>query len=472
MEKNNSSIIYEINVQENLINFNSYIEEALNNAQYELIKIEETKESINEIKPNCDKLDYALAVSTGTICGIFDIFLLGKPGETLIGNITDGWFENKTKDFARLCGWNGDGGRASAIRHLENKFQIPYDQRGAGDAGSSIFNLTPTNHHFKSLAHNPTLLGLFFSIVDQFANTSHFVSGGDLVSLQNADSTFSLRGRTLPSKLFCAFLNWFGHLISDISGSSGSKGRGMGIPSPLWTWTNNIIAIKRSLNIPVGQFDKYMNDMAIKLYQNGYDSRFQTAQAIPVFLNEIIVRLIYSIRRLVKYFSTTEKDERSFKTMWEKCEPFNNSSIKRMLTVAHATFFAIDSADAVIRSFIAGGGYFNPVEFFMRLNIVGVGRFTISLFSEAKLAANISRVKREIKIAEREYSIVNLYIKGLKELAIVYDDKDYINLYEDMNAGRYQLALEKSVRLAETRNVSEEKIVRNKSEIDKYFLGK
>ena len=35
-----------------------------------------------------------------------------------------------------------------------------------------------------------------------------------------------------------------GHLVSDMTGSSGSKGRGMGIPSPLWCWTNDIITIK------------------------------------------------------------------------------------------------------------------------------------------------------------------------------------------------------------------------------------
>ena len=38
--------------------------------------------------------------------------------------------------------------------------------------------------------------------------------------------------------------------MSDVSGSSGSKGRGMGIPSPLWTWTNDIIAIKHTKITP------------------------------------------------------------------------------------------------------------------------------------------------------------------------------------------------------------------------------
>lgn len=99
-----------------------------------------------------------------------------------------------------------------------------YDQRGAGDAASFVFDLNPKNHHFKSLGHNPSLLGLFFSVLDQFANTSHFISGGELISLFDADSSFYLRGSNAISKFFCAFVNWIGHLISDMSGSSGSRG--------------------------------------------------------------------------------------------------------------------------------------------------------------------------------------------------------------------------------------------------------
>lgn len=39
---------------------------------------------------------------------IIGYFLIGRPGESPIGNITDKWFENRTCDFARICGWNGN----------------------------------------------------------------------------------------------------------------------------------------------------------------------------------------------------------------------------------------------------------------------------------------------------------------------------------------------------------------------------
>jgi len=324
------------------------------------------------------------------------------------------------------------------------------------------------------LAHNPTLLGLFFSILDQFStpNQSHFVTGGELIALQNADDTFELRGNDVPSKLFCAFVNWFGHLISDISGSSGSKGRGMGIPSPFWAWTNDIIAIKRKLNIPVSEFDKSINELALNIYKEGYDIRFQATQAIPVFVNEILVRLIYSIRRLIRYFSNVEIDERSFKRLWKECEPFSNATVKRMLTVAHGTFCLIDTGDAVVRGFAAGDGSFNVAEFAMRINIVGVGRFAISLYGEVDRGVRKNNEEENVYFLRREKIIIEDYIEGLKLLSNIYDDRDLLTFVDDFkNSDMYKAAFTKSVELAKMRNVPANEILESKEDIDSYFRG-
>jgi len=86
---------------------------------------------------------------------------------------------------------------------------VPYDQTGLGDAGKEVFDLTPSNHHFKSLGHNPTILGMFFSILDQFNNTSHFVTEGEMIELISTDTGFELRGNDFGSKIFCGITNWF-----------------------------------------------------------------------------------------------------------------------------------------------------------------------------------------------------------------------------------------------------------------------
>ena len=466
---NNSKIFLELSVQDNCYDFSSSIATAFDQANIELQSINETIDSIKELKPNCDKLDYILAASSGALCGIIDVFLVGKPGETPIGDITDKWFANRTIDFAKLCGWKGEG-KESAIGFLERKFKIPYDQRGMGDAASFIFDLNPTNHHFKSLAHNPTLCGLFFSILDQFQNSSFFVSANQLISLEEADDKFELRGHDVPSKLFCAFVNWIGHLISDMSGASGSKGRGMGIPSPFWAWTNDVIAVKRSLRIPAAHFDEAVNTLALNIYENGYDARFQAAQAIPVFINELIVRITYSIRRLLKYFSETTKEDRSFQLMWKSCEPFANPTVKRMLTVAHGTFCVMDIGDATFRGFAAGAGVFNPSEFILRLNIIGVGRFAVSLYGEGKRALCYWRAEKESIFAEKEKIIIENYIEGLNILAYLYNDSELLNFVDDLHeSNSYIVAFDKTVRLAELRDVPSDKVLRDKADIDAYF---
>lgn len=470
-------MLLELGINENGYEFASDIKTALSTAEGELdivsAKLEESIVSLKKLTPECDKTDYILATCSGTICGVMDMFLVGKPGESPIGEITDKWFASRTEDFAGLCGWTGDKGNlSSAVRHLEKKFKIPYDQNGIGDKIKELLDLTPTNHHFKSLGHNPTILGLFFSILDQFTNTSHFVSEGELITFSKFDGNFHLEGKDLPSKLFCGFVNWFGHLVSDMSGSSSSKGRGMGIPSPLWSWTNDVIVIKRKLNIPVGEFDKSINELALEIYKQGYDARFQTAQAIPVFINELLVRIIYSIRRLVRYFSMTKKDDRSFALLWKSCEPFSNATVKRMLTVAHGTFCMIDVGDAIARGFVTGGGSFNVTEFVLRLNIVGVGRFTISLYGEASRGVKRHALKDNVVILKREKLILADYVDGLKYLAEIYDDESLLLFSKELKeSDMYVQAFEKSVVLAEKRNVPKDEILRNKTDIDSYFKG-
>ena len=471
-------MLLEFSASEDGYEFSTNIKKALSDAEDELsniiIKLEESTDSLKKITPECDKVDYTLAACSGAMCGILDIFLVGKPGESPIGDITDTWFENRTRDFAKMCGWNDKENNtlSSAIKHLEKKFKIPYDQRGAGDAAGWIFDLNPKNHHFKSLGHNPTLLGLFFSVLDQFCNTSHFVSNGELISLQEADGKFELKGNDVPSKLFCGLANWFGHIMSDVSGSSGAKGRGMGIPSPIWSWMNDIIVIKRKLNIPVGELDKSMNELALEIYKQGYDARFQAAQAIPVFINELLVRVIYSVRRLVKYFTSTKSEDRSFSSLWKSCEPFSNATVKRMLTVAHGTFCLIDMGDAVVHGFVSGGGSFNVTEFAMRLNVVGIGRFTILLYGEVRRGLKRHDVKEDIVVIHRQKMIIEDYIEGLNYLAEIYDDKELLLFTQEFRkSDMYIQAFEKSVLLAEKRNVPNNLLLKNKSDIDYYFMG-
>ena len=147
-----------------------------------------------------------------------------------------------------------------------------------------------------------------------------------------------------------------------------------------------------------------------------------------------------------------------------------------MLTVAHGTFCLVDVGDAVGRSFVTGSGTFNAVDFILRLNIGGVGRFAISLYGEVRRSVSYNHGIRESDFASREIVIITDYIEGLKILAHQYDDSYllmFISDFEKSDAYKaYQEAFEKSVTLAELRNVPDNQILKSKSDIDTYFEGK
>ena len=133
----------------------------------------------------------------------------------------------------------------------------------------------------------------------------------------------------------------------------------------------------------------------------------------------------------------------------------------------------VDVGDAVGRSFIAGGGTFNAVEFILRLNIVGVGRFAISIYGETRRAISYNHAKRASEFASKEIVIVTNYIEGLKILARQYDDSHLLMFISDFEkSDAYVESFEKSAKLAELRNVPTNKILKSKSDIDNYFGGK
>ena len=143
-----------------------------------------------------------------------------------------------------------------------------------------------------------------------------------------------------------------------------------------------------------------------------------------------------------------------------------------MLTVAHGTFCVVDISDATIRGFATGGGSFNVVEFFMRLNVVGVGRFTISLYGEIKRGIQREEAKMDALFISRNKIIVEDYIEGLKILSIAYDDDLLLKFVEDFQTSDlYVNGFNKTVELAKLRKVPEEKIIKSKADIDSYFQG-
>jgi len=302
----------------------------------------------------CDRYDYMIAATSGLIGGLIDVLFVGAPGTGALGNLTDKGMDATVGKFAKLIGWKGprEGSdpTASAIGFLEQRFKVNYDHRHGGDVGKR-FPMSTKNHHIKSLAHSPDLVGLFFSILNQFTNTASFVDGGKLITI-NTDN-FELAGSNFVSKVFSGFVNWLGHLVSDAAGSSGAIERGSGIPIPFY-------ALLQFVNAGgFGQHRQTFAQVAVQVFEKGYDLRHGLALAIPVLITELISRFAWVFKRR----AVDGLD-------WSECVPSaNNPEMRRVLCVAHGSLCLVDGVDAGLRS----GG--TAIGFMLHANLIAWARF-------------------------------------------------------------------------------------------------
>jgi len=273
----------------------------------------------------CDKYDYLIAVGCGAISGLIDTFFVGAPVDSKLLTWTDSQVDNIVMVFAKTCGWSPREGKeksvASAIGFLEKKFPVNYDQRHSGDV-NGLFTMSAKNHHMKSLAHSPDLIGLFFSILNQFTSTSSFLHNGQLITIQT--ETYELQGHDIVSKLFCGVANWFGHIMSDVAGSSGASGRGSGIVIPFY----ELFQVCDFGSFQVGQDRNTLATVATKVFQEGYDARFGLTMAIPVVICDLSIKLIWAIKRFLYY-----------KRPLHECIPTKrHDDLRIMLIIGHVKF--------------------------------------------------------------------------------------------------------------------------------------
>lgn len=359
----------------------------------------------------CDKYDYLIAVGCGAIGGIVDIFLVGTPADSRLAKWSDKQVDNAVMKFAKMCGWAPKdkkvGNVASAIGYLENGnskfkgFRVNYDQRYSSDVGG-LFDMSTKDHHMKSLAHSPDIIGLFFSVLNQFTSTSSFVADGRLITIKT--DTFELEGGNFIAKIFSGIVNWFGHIMSDIAGSSGSRGndghgRGTGVVMPFY----ELFQFFDFGKFDTGK-DKYsLAQIATEAFKQGYDFRFATTMAIPVIITDLSIRVIWSLRRYFQYGNT-----------FKDCIPTSkHKDLRLMLLLGNGTLCVMDGVDAGIRS----GGNF--LEFFMRLNIIAWFRFIILVLKEVCIRLGIKdAMQKNLEAFKRVNEELLVYLKELEKIDI------------------------------------------------------
>lgn len=351
---------------------------------------------------SADVYDIIASCACGAIGGLVDVFLVGSPIQD--DSILEPWANDRVdsmvKRFAKASGWKisdpDSADVAHAIDYLEKKFRVNYDHRHTGDVGG-LFNMNTQNHHLKSLAHSPDICGLFFSVLNQFTSTAAFVSDGkikiiktDLYDVKSVE----LYGHDVKTKILCGVVNWIGHIMSDIAGSSVTRrysGDGMGVAIPFFE-------LFQFCKFKPGTSQEDLAEIAMKVFEQGYDARYGLALGIPVAIADLLTRLLWSLRRKFQ-----------FNLPIGECIPSKRfDDLRAMLLVSSGTLCLIDATDAFARS---GGGK-NAVEFFARTNLVAWARLAYLGVQEVAIRASL---ERDIDAVKESRAAITNYESELKK---------------------------------------------------------
>ena len=429
----------------------------------------------------CDKYDYLIAVFCGAIAGLVDSFLVKTP-DSKIGKLSDQATDQLVMKFAKMIGWNPRAGNesnvGSAIGFLERKFPVNYDSPHSVAVDNAVKHMTTKNHHLKSLAHAPDIIGLFFSILDQFTNMESFVNAGQLIRVDTSNKKFELQGGNIPAKIFCGFCNWIGHIMSDIAGSSGSRGRGTdgrgsGIPMPFY----ELFLFCDFGSFQVGKDRQTLATVMTRVFQEGYDARFGAAQAVPVLIEELLIRALWVIKN--RFYAKKE---------WDDCIPTKeHADLRIMLIVGNATLCLIDVGDAAIRS----GGGANAVTFILHLNLVAWTRLLLLVLRELKIRygpaieAAVEKFLGELGFSDK-YALKQYYLRLEKEKKEIEDqlrifvqgvEREYgvfmasVNYIMSPSAGSPEQRMKSSVELAKQYGVPESRIMHSTEELDAWVMA-
>lgn len=398
---------------------------------------ERIKRDCTEKNANCDKLDYGFAALSGVLCAFVDIFFVKSPLENenlkKVDDITErvvlkasNWvwksdekkradiqskFQNKliSKDERNrllnelgipvdYCLSKGPESVDNGITYLEKRFKVVYDSVRKNDLinvyGNHLADMKPINHHIKSIAHSPDIIGWLFAVLDQFTESSTFIDGNRVIHFEkrmNGNGGYELRGNSLVEKLIAGTVNWLGHIISDISGSSSTKAenRGMGVCAPF-------MELLQLCPLSINNFQEdgakkvKISDLAIELFTKGYDFRYSRLQALPVAINECFIRLFWGIRQLLQH----GKNITEIVLMMNPVRP--DPDLQRMLLVGHGTLCILETGEAVIAH------YGDPMQIALHMNFMAWVRFAWLGYREInsiynRKIRNIARMDRDIE---------------------------------------------------------------------------
>lgn len=266
-----------------------------------------------------DRYDVALAVSSGVLSGLIDIFLVQVPSHSgFLGSPSSegGWLSNKVKELF------GDVLPPERIKELENMYTVSFDPSSSSGLKYKVEGLGPRTHRYQSLGHDP-ILGFIFGVKDLLFGEFTAIDKLGRVIVQQTTAPL-MQGEYFIVRLLEAIKNVGGHLVSDVATNAG-------LPAPLMP----LLSFFQFGTI--GKQGYTIAEVARQMYRSGYDFRHFTAASVPVAISELIVRIGYMVKMI-----------QSGATLAEALPITPSSKLRRQLLISHATAALINAGKVTV----------------------------------------------------------------------------------------------------------------------------
>lgn len=362
-----------------------------------------------------NKWDYIVPIASGAMTAALDIFWVKDISLVEAHK----WGVKKINNFVGQAAISqGFKGKADdllgAVKFLEEKYPIQADLL-TNDFGSGGY------HHLRDFSHNPTVVGLIFSILSQFSGKGY---GTDTAGKFIVLDVPGWRQPDLLTGIYNGSIAWIFHMLSDIAGSSSSVrvGKdGTGLPGPLMSFLKELSSIPAIRSLAgKDKKDRYNfsvtcsklfrgtllgeHDEAGKPVLHGeliFDFRtelgiaheaLENKQHLPILINELIVSSFYSVSRFCNALREAEVEtlEDLKRLDIRDFLPWNSAALRHMQTLACTVFSAIDITVAGIKA--AAKNKDNPtgfaLDFMQSINYVGVARLTVAVSAEASVGVS------------------------------------------------------------------------------------
>lgn len=396
-----------------------------------------------------DKIDCLVAASSGLLTAMLDVLWVGEFSLRYAQDIGTEQIEKVVMAIAKSKGCTKEDIKG-CIAFLENKYPLAADKLTSTFGGG-------LQHHLRDFSHHASPFGLICSILNQFTEKGYGTDTEGKIITPDFPASAAI-GKNFEEKIFYGVIGWIFHLVSDMAGSSSSNGKGTGIPGPMLSLAKELSATPLFHDLQIEYkgdsvefsvwVSKLFNGTAFTHTSNKDIIRFDLRtelgvgnlaikQAMPLLINQCIVRSFYFIRHLAeeyieKNYALTDCDKLDLK----KILPRGNRCIDRMITISTGVFTVIDGMDAIVRAKIKNTNDNAKIlsDILLRMNFVGIGAFAFSLKNEVKYKVQDIR-----KFLNRKTTVQLLLEKGT--LIGEEDIVQFIDIEVDMdNSGLYEYA--------------------------------